>query len=172
MLVKICSEKFRQSKDGLMSENVHQWRSYRVSQTGGNGGGMDNLTRRVEHLEQDSHQIKIDLGILTARSESFATKADVESVRTEVQGVRAEVHGVRAEGQSIRAEVQGVRAEGQSIRAEVQSVRAELIQELAALEVRTNNRFDALNAKITWTLLVPAILAVLAWFVKEAVLKG
>jgi len=148
-----------------MSENVHQWRSYRVSQTGGNGGGMDNLTRRVEHLEQDSHQIKIDLGILTARSESFATKADVESVRTEVQGVRAEVHGVRAE-------VQGVRAEGQSIRAEVQSVRAELIQELAALEVRTNNRFDALNAKITWTLLVPAILAVLAWFVKEAVLKG
>ncbi|PIJ59868.1 hypothetical protein [Erwinia aphidicola] len=141
-----------------MSENVHQWRSYRVSQTGGNGGGMDNLTRRVEHLEQDSHQIKIDLGILTARSESFATKADVESVRTEVQGVRAEVHGVRAEGQSIRAEVQ--------------SVRAELIQELAALEVRTNNRFDALNAKITWTLLVPAILAVLAWFVKEAVLKG
>ena len=141
-----------------MSENVHQWRSYRVSQTGGNGGGMDNLTRRVEHLEQDSHQIKIDLGILTARSESFASKADVESVRTEVQGVRAEVHGVRAEGQSIRAEVQ--------------SVRAELIQELAALEVRTNNRFDALNAKITWTLLVPAILAVLAWFVKEAVLKG
>ena len=126
---------------------------------------MDNLTRRVEHLEQDSHQIKIDLGILTARSESFATKADVESVRTEVQGVRAEVHGVRAEGQSIRAEVQ-------SVRAEVQNVRAELIQELAALEVRTNNRFDALNAKITWTLLVPAILAVLAWFVKEAVLKG
>ncbi|KYP83526.1 hypothetical protein WB66_17565 [bacteria symbiont BFo1 of Frankliniella occidentalis] len=148
-----------------MSENVHQWRSYRVSQTGGNGGGMDNLTRRVEHLEQDSHQIKIDLGILTARSESFATKADVESVRTEVQGVRAEVQGVRAEGQSIRAEVQ-------SVRAEVQNVRAELIQELAALEVRTNNRFDALNAKITWTLLVPAILAVLAWFVKEAVLKG
>lgn len=134
-----------------MSENVHQWRSYRVSQTGGNGGGMDNLTRRVEHLEQDSHQIKIDLGILTARSESFATKADVESVR---------------------AEVQSVRAEGQSIRAEVQSVRAELIQELAALEVRTNNRFDVLNAKITWTLLVPAILTVLAWFVKEAVLKG
>ena len=127
-----------------MSENVHQWRSYRVSQTGGNGGGMDNSTRRVEHLEQDSHQIKIDLGILIARSESFATKADVESVRTEVQGVRAEVQGVRAE----------------------------LIQELAALEVRTNNRFDALNAKITWTLLVPAILAVLAWFVKEAVLKG
>ncbi|MEI2629426.1 hypothetical protein [Erwinia aphidicola] len=162
-----------------MSENVHQWRSYRVSQTGGNGGGMDNSTRRVEHLEQDSHQIKIDLGILTARSESFATKADVESVRTEVQGVRAEVqgvraevHGVRAEVQGVRAEVQGVRAEGQSIRAEVQSVRAELIQELAALEVRTNNRFDALNAKITWTLLVPAILAVLAWFVKEAVLKG
>lgn len=141
-----------------MRENVHQWRIYRVSQTGGNGGGMDNLTRRVEHLEQDSHQIKIDLGILTARSESFATKADVESVRAEVQGVRAEVQSVRAEGQSIRAEVQ--------------SVRAELIQELAALEVRTNNRFDALNAKITWTLLVPAILAVLAWFVKEAVLKG
>ena len=141
-----------------MSENVHQWRSYRVSQTGGNGGGMDNLTRRVEHLEQDSHQIKIDLGILTARSESFATKADVESVRTEVQGVRAEVQGVRAEVQGVRAEVHGVRAE--------------LIQELAALEVRTNNRFDALNAKITWTLLVPAILAVLAWFVKEAVLKG
>lgn len=155
-----------------MSENVHQWRSYRVSQTGGNGGGMDNLTRRVEHLEQDSHQIKIDLGILTARSESFATKADVESVRTEVQGVRAEVHGVRAEVQGVRAEGQSIRAEVQSVRAEVQSVRAELIQELAALEVRTNNRFDALNAKITWTLLVPAILAVLAWFVKEAVLKG
>ena len=155
-----------------MSENIHQWRSYRVSQAGGNGGGMDNLTRRVEHLEQDTQQIKIDLGILTARSESFATKADIESVRTEVQGVRAEVQGVRAEVQSVRAEVQGVRAEGQTVRAEVQGVRAELIQELAALEARTNNRFDALNAKITWTLLIPAILAVLAWFLKEAVLKG
>ncbi|WNN46240.1 MULTISPECIES: hypothetical protein [Winslowiella] len=44
---------------------------------GGSGGGgmMDRLEKRVERLETDVTQIKLDLTKLTIRSEEFATKS-------------------------------------------------------------------------------------------------
>ena len=100
------------------------------------GGDMDNLEQRVERLEKDTQQIKLDLAVLTSRSENFATKADVAELK------------------------------------------AELVQEIVASEVRTNakferidKRFDDLNNRILWTLMVPALTAILLWFVKTAILK-
>ena len=116
----------------------------------GNGENMDILEQRVERLEEDTRQIKLDLAVLTARSENFATKTDVAELR------------------------------------------AELIKEIAASEARTNIRFEKIdekferidekfermfekfndiNSRITWTLMIPALVAVLLWFVKTAILK-
>jgi len=109
----------------------------------GNGENMDILEQRVERLEEDTRQIKLDLAVLTARSENFATKTDVAELR------------------------------------------AELIKEIAASEARTNIRFEKIdekfermfekfndiNSRITWTLMIPALVAVLLWFIKTAILK-
>lgn len=46
---------------------------------------MEKLTQRVERLEEDTHQIKLDLAVLTARSENFATKADLAELKTELK---------------------------------------------------------------------------------------
>lgn len=104
---------------------------------------LDKLEKRVDTIEKDTHQIKLDLAVLTTRSENFATKADIESIRTEHMTLRAEV-----------------------------------VKELTASEKRTDVKFDAVNKRLDsisdrllWTLMVPAIVALLLWFVKEAVLK-
>ncbi|WP_313621059.1 hypothetical protein, partial [Pantoea septica] len=52
---------------------------------------MERLTKRVDRLEQDTHQIKTDLAVLTERSQNFATKADVEGLRTDQFKLRCEM---------------------------------------------------------------------------------
>ena len=89
---------------------------------GGDGGDMDNLSKRVEQLEKDTSQIRVDMATLTERSKHFATKED-------------------------------------------------LAKGLAEIEGRIEKKIDSINTRIIWTLLLPAILAVLAWFIKEAVLR-
>jgi hypothetical protein len=59
--------------------------------TGGGGGGMDNLERRVTALEEDVKVIRNDLTTLMVRSESFATKADISEIRTEMATLRGEL---------------------------------------------------------------------------------
>lgn len=46
---------------------------------------MDNLIKRVELLEKDTHQIRVDVATLSERSKSFATKEDVQLIRTDMQ---------------------------------------------------------------------------------------
>jgi len=45
---------------------------------------MEELTQRVGLLEKTTHQIQQDVAVLTARSENFATKADIGTLRTEL----------------------------------------------------------------------------------------
>lgn len=51
-------------------------------------GSMEEMSRqlsRFDQLAQDTHQIKLDLAVLTERAETFATKSDLRelAVRTE-----------------------------------------------------------------------------------------
>ncbi|MDT7446321.1 MULTISPECIES: hypothetical protein [Citrobacter freundii complex] len=50
---------------------------------GGNGGdGMsEQLEKRIEKLEGEVSSIQKDIAVLTARSEQFSTKAEVERLR-------------------------------------------------------------------------------------------
>ncbi|MDW8845562.1 hypothetical protein SD961_06560 [Erwinia sp. MMLR14_017] len=90
---------------------------------GGDGGGtMNDLIKRVEKLEADTHQIKLDLAILTTRSENFVTKAD-------------------------------------------------LTHQLSLTESRISGKIDSINNRIIWTHLVPALVGIILWFVKVAILK-
>ena len=54
---------------------------------------MEQLTKRVEELEKTTQQIQMDVAVLTARSEHFATKADIEKVRAEQGVMRVEIMG-------------------------------------------------------------------------------
>ncbi len=45
---------------------------------------MDNLIKRVVQLEKDTNQIRVDMAKLTARSETFATKEDIQLIRTDM----------------------------------------------------------------------------------------
>jgi hypothetical protein len=63
----------------------------------GDGGGMDNLEKRVTNLEGDVKVIREDLTTLTVRSESFATKADVADIRAEMAEMRGELRTEMAE---------------------------------------------------------------------------
>lgn len=70
------------------------------------------------------------------------------------------------------------RFENFATRADVERVRTEqglmcnqLMNEIGQVEKRIDKNFERLNDRLIWTLMLPAILAVLAWFVKVAVLK-
>lgn len=75
-------------------------------------------------------------------------------------------------------EVLTARFENFATRADVERVRTEqglmcnqLMNEIGQVEKRIDKKFERLNDRLIWTLMLPAILAVLAWFVKVAVLK-
>ncbi|OWS75344.1 hypothetical protein CBW22_12515 [Pantoea sp. VS1] len=70
------------------------------------------------------------------------------------------------------------RFENLATRADVERVRTEqglmcnqLMNEIGQVEKCIDKKFERLNDRLIWTLMLPAILAVLAWLVKVAVLK-
>lgn len=50
-----------------------------------NNTDYSTLEKRVGHLETDVDAIKISMAALNARSESFATKADLEGVKASIE---------------------------------------------------------------------------------------
>ncbi|MBK4771103.1 hypothetical protein F3J41_13930 [Pantoea sp. Ap-870] len=70
------------------------------------------------------------------------------------------------------------RFENLATRADVERVRTEqglmcnqLMNEIGQVEKRIDKKFEQLNDRLIWTLMLPTLLAVLAWLVKVAVLK-
>lgn len=149
---------------------------------------MERLTQRVERLELDTHQIKSDLAVLTERSQNFATRTDVEVLHTEQLKLRCEMHEgfaqtavqfARIDEKFVRIDERFERIDerfGQiDAKLERMDKRFERMDEkFERIDMkfeRVDEKFDRLNDRITWTLMVPAILAVLGWLVKEVLVK-
>lgn len=123
---------------------------------------MEKLTKRVEQLEKVTLQIQQHVAVLSARSEHFSTKADIECLRTEQEQMRNALMGEISQSTKGLEEKFNARFEKVDTRFDKMDARFD----------KMDARFDKMNDRITWTLMIPAILAVLAWFVKEAVLKS
>lgn len=124
---------------------------------------MERLTPRVERLERDTHQIKTDLAVLTERSQHFATKTDVEGLRTDQFRLRCEM----LEGFAQTA-AQFARIDERFAHVDEKIDRLnEKFERLNEKFERVDEKFDRLNDRITWTLMVPAVVAVLGWLARE-----
>lgn len=142
---------------------------------------MERLTQRVERLELDTHQIKSDLAVLTERSQNFATRTDVEVLHTEQLKLRCEMHEGFAQTavQFARIDEKFVRIDERFERIDERfgQIDAKLermdkrFERMDEKFERVDEKFERLNDRITWTLMVPAILAVLGWLVKEVLVK-
>ena len=174
---------------------------------------MERLNKRVDRLEQDTHQIRTDLAVLTERSQSFATKADVEGLRTDQFKLRCEMlegfariekqtaaQFARIDEKFARADEWTQRADGnftamdkkfKHIDEKFKHVderfdrideKFERIDEkfeqiddkfdrMDEKFNRIDDKFERLNDRITWTLLVPAVLAVLSWLAREMLIN-
>ncbi|MBZ6387966.1 MULTISPECIES: hypothetical protein [Pantoea] len=135
---------------------------------------MERLTQRVERLELDTHQIKTDLAVLTERSQNFATRTDVEGLRAEQLKLRCEMHDSFAQttAQFARIDEKFVRIDERFGRIDARFDRMdEKFERIDMKFERVDEKFDRLNDRITWTLMVPATLAVLGWLAKEVLVK-
>ena len=84
-----------------------------VSIHGNIKGSMEEMSRqlnRFDQLEQDTHQIKLDLAVLTERAETFATKSDLQVLfeRTEKFATRNDLQVLteRAETFATKSDLQ------------------------------------------------------------------
>jgi len=142
---------------------------------------MERLTKRVERLELDAHQIKTDLAVLTERSQNFATKTDIEGLRVEQFRLRGEMlegfaqtaaQFARINEKFERIDEKFERIDDNFERIDEKFERIdEKFERIDQKFERIDEKFDRLNDRITWTLLVPAVLAVLGWLVKEFMVK-
>ncbi|MDY0925938.1 hypothetical protein SOM41_06195 [Enterobacter sp. CFBP8995] len=157
---------------------------------------MEQLTKRVEQLEKTTQQIQTDVAVLTARSEHFATKADIEKVRAEQGVMRVEIMGeLGALEQRIDKKFERMedqlnpkfdkidlifeRIEQRFERVDEKFERVdEKFERVDERFERVDERFNqledkiaAFNNSITWKIMIPTGLLVLAWFVQNIVLK-
>lgn len=115
---------------------------------------MERLSKRIDGLEITTRQIEQDVAVLSARVQHLATKADLEVLRNEQGLMRLE----------LTVEIHQLE----------QRMDEKFIQMAAKTDMKFDSidkKFDRLNDRLTWTIMLPAILAVLAWFIKVAVLK-
>ncbi|WP_231638502.1 hypothetical protein [Pantoea sp. SM3] len=181
---------------------------------------MEELTQRVGLLEKTTHQIQQDVAVLTARSENFATRADIGTLRSELLGEMGQSEK-RTDGKfekmalhfddklggmsrhfddklgkialhfDDKLEKLEVRIDDKLDKMELRiddkldkmeqriDVKFERMDEKFEKKfVRIDEKFEKLNVKfeklndrLTWSIMVPAILAVLAWFVKDLLVK-
>lgn len=156
---------------------------------------MERLTQRIERLELDSRQIKTDLAVLTERSQNFATRTDVEVLHTEQLKLRCEMHEgfaqtavqfARIDEKFVRIDERFERIDERFGRIDEKLERMDerferMDEKFERIDMkferidmkfeRVDEKFDRLNDRITWTLMVPAILAVLGWLAKEVLVK-
>ena len=148
---------------------------------------MEELTQRVGLLEKTTHQIQQDVAVLTARSENFATKADIGTLRTELLGEmglsekrtdgKFEKMALHFDDKLEKLEVRiDDKLDKMAQRIDLKFARMDEKFEKKFVRIdekfeKLNVKFEKLNDRLTWSIMVPAILAVLAWFVKDLLVK-
>lgn len=243
-------------------DNPHLTLSHRWT----GGKKMENFEARFERLEEDNHQIKIDLALFSGQAMAFATKADLELLGAEqavfhvemvqrytlleekvqqfsirfddvdgrlvsIEGKLSAIDGIlfnfankfnaievsfniinakfddvykefaanevrfngidarldamdirfdgidkRLDGIDMRLNGIDIRLDGIDRRLDAMDRRMEAMdQRFDRIDERFDKldlRFESLNNRLIWTLMVPAILAVFAWFINTAVLNA
>ena len=130
---------------------------------------MEELTKRVGMLEKHTQQIQQDVAVLTARSENFATKDDLGQLELRIDG-KFEKMERRFDDKLEKLELRiDDKLEKMEQRIDVKFERMD--EKFEKKFVRIDEKFEKLNDRLTWSIMVPAILAVLAWFVKDLVVK-
>ncbi len=150
---------------------------------------MEQITKRVEQLEKNTQQIQTDVAVLTARSEHFATKADIEKVRAEQGVMRVEIMGeLGALEQRIDKKFERMEDQLNPKFDKIDLIFERIEQRFERIDQRferVDERFErvdqrfnqledkisAFNDSITWKIMIPTGLLVLAWFVQNIVLK-
>lgn len=129
---------------------------------------MEQLSKRVEQLEKTTQQIQTDVAVLTARSEHFATKADIEKVRAEQGVMRVEILGeLGALEQRIDKKLERMEDQLNPKFDKIDLIFERIDQRFNQLE----DKISAFNNSLTWKIMIPTGLLVLAWFVQNIVLK-
>ena len=153
---------------------------------------MDGIKEKIDWLESETGQIRVDvaslverskymanqaaLDKLTERSKGFANQTTLDKLTERSKGFasqtaldalieRSDSFATKA---VLHQEIGLVRSD---VHKEVGLAKVDLMKEISATERRLNMKFDTLNNKITWTLLLPALTAIILWFVKVAILK-
>ncbi|KQN57817.1 MULTISPECIES: hypothetical protein [unclassified Erwinia] len=117
---------------------------------------MDELNKRIEQLEKDTHQIRLDVTALTERSKNFATTASVEKLieRCDTFVTKAEFTGtLHAFEVRLNERLDNMDSRHQA-----------MIEKL-------NSRINSSDSKVFWGIFLPMMTAAITWFVKTAVLQ-
>lgn len=157
---------------------------------------MEQVIKRVEQLEKTTQQIQMDVAVLTARSEHFATKADIEKVRAEQGAMRVEIMGElgaleqridkkfermeekfdqkfeRIDNKFDKLDARFERIDEKFERIDEKFERVD--EKFERVDQRFNQleeKISAFNNSLTWKIMLPTGLLVLAWFVQNIVLK-
>jgi len=137
---------------------------------------MEQLTKRVEQLEKTTQQIQTDVAVLTARSEHFATKADIEKVRAEQGVMRVEILGeLGALEQRIDKKLERMEDQLNPKFDKIDLIFERIDQRFERIDQRFNqleDKISAFNNSITWKIMIPTGLLVLAWFVQNIVFEN
>ncbi|QUG74492.1 hypothetical protein GKQ23_05490 [Erwinia sp. E602] len=154
---------------------------------------MANFAEQFGQMQHDIGVIKIDQAVMMTRSEHFATRSELHEVKLDVQVLKTDVHHLKQDVKELKEDVRVLKVDVLELKVDVLALKTDMKQvktelhefkgtfdlfrtevgkAFADAEIRTNDRFDALNSRITWTLLAPAILGIMAWFAKTALLAA
>ncbi len=99
--------------------------------SGGRGGGMDDILKRLGVVESSVAEIRVQVSAIVAVMPHLATKADIGEVRCEISSLRADM---QAEIGALRTDT---KAEAGCLRAEINALETRIIKWIIATVIAT-----------------------------------
>lgn len=127
---------------------------------------MQELTKRLEQVEQDTHQIRIDVATLTEQAKSFATRASVEALTERCANfvTKAEFNG-KLHDFEVRL---NARLDGMDKRMDQRYEKMD--ERHMAMMARLDSKVDSIGSKIFWGIFFPGMTVAIGWFIRNAVM--